>query len=390
MAKFVSQTEQVKNAAELQEAKLSSRYSRILASAPTPITYFHINNIESTTDSGFLDIQQVIGPNSPLRFIEIKNYPAFNMPHIQLELQDETQGLDVNFDGEFIHLPNTIKPFPNDLFIVDYLDSSYIFMITQVNFDTIKSNNYYNNTFTLRYIGKDKLDYLRKHQVTDRYTAILENVGTEENWLIQDDKVGEVANLNSFIENLKEQYKIAFYDNRTNTFLFHLNSNEHVYDRYVNKFIFDNMIYYDKMSTDALILNNEDPDLTLDYEYDESIFHMIERRRIKSLKSEYLYRYIAIIAIESIFTFYDMNVYGVRYMFGEMPYIRQQMVDTISKLKESNDLRYRLIAGYLNNEINSINDIDFEEIDNYNFRRYTEENYRLIPIIIYILKKINH
>ena len=150
------------------------------------------------------------------------------------------------------------------------------------------------------------------------------------------------------------------------------------------------MIYYDKMSTDALILNNEDPDLTLDYEYDESIFHMIERRRIKSLKSEYLYRYIAIIAIESIFTFYDMNVYGVRYMFGEMPYIRQQMVDTISKLKESNDLRYRLIAGYLNNEINSINDIDFEEIDNYNFRRYTEENYRLIPIIIYILKKINH
>ena len=38
----------------------------------------------------------------------------------------------------------------------------------------------------------------------------------------------------------------------------------------------------------------------------------------------------------------------------------------------------------------SINDIDFEEIDNYNFRRYTEENYRLIPIIIYILKKINH
>ena len=35
-------------------------------------------------------------------------------------------------------------------------------------------------------------------------------------------------------------------------------------------------------------------------------------------------------------------------------------------------------------------DIDFEEIDNYNFRRYTEENYRLIPIIIYILKKINH
>ena len=123
------------------------------------------------------------------------------------------------------------------------------------------------------------------------------------------------------------------------------------------------MIYYDKMSTDALILNNEDPDLTLDYEYDESIFHMIERRRIKSLKSEYLYRYIAIIAIESIFTFYDMNVYGVRYMFGEMPYIRQQMVDTISKLKESNDLRYRLIAGYLNNEINSINEhISWQEM----------------------------
>ena len=57
MAKFITQTEYVNNVATVFEEKLATQYSRILQSAPTPVTYYHINNIESTTDSGFLNIE---------------------------------------------------------------------------------------------------------------------------------------------------------------------------------------------------------------------------------------------------------------------------------------------------------------------------------------------
>ena len=43
MAKFITQTEYVNNVATNFEEKLATQYSRILQSAPTPVTYYHIN-----------------------------------------------------------------------------------------------------------------------------------------------------------------------------------------------------------------------------------------------------------------------------------------------------------------------------------------------------------
>ena len=83
--------------------------------------------------------------------------------------------------------------------------------------------------------------------------------------------------------------------------------------------------------------------------------------------------------------FFEQNILNVQYSFEAT--IKVNIYDDL--YIDLNLVNGSPEHGFFNCVV-SINDIDFEEIDNYNFRRYTEENYRLIPIIIYILKKINH
>lgn len=471
MAKFISKTQYVNNATKTYENNLNSIYARMLQSNPISVTYFHINNIESTTDSGFLDIQEAIGPKSPLRYMQVNSYPLFNFPTVQLDLLNDDQGLDVEFEGDAIHLPNTIKPYPNDLFIVDMIEKPCIFICTSVAYDTIKSHNYYKMSFSLRHISEDRIKQLYR-QVTDIYTCVYENIGSEENWLISDDNksilndlLGGGSGNNSgdgfnhlgsstkqgLIDKLKTIYKVAYYHERTNTFLYAYDYRNFIYDRYLNNFIYNSKIYYNAMSTDALVLVNEDVGLEFDYEYEESFYNAIEHRDVGLIKDEYLFRPLMITNKSSIFSFYDMDVAGLRMTFGTEEYLSKYLINCIKgripsypdistvdpddpnkgdgntgedpdgpssgnnngcgcgkeccpcKCNESdydpNDplnwtdkypeytLPYKLISDYMNGLITGLHQLDIEALKKYNFKKYCFENYLLIPVIIYILTR---
>ena len=395
MAKFITQTEYVNNVATNFEEKLATQYSRILQSAPTPVTYYHINNIESTTDSGFLNIENLIGKHSPLRFNQVKNFPLYNVPSIQLDITDVDYGLDFEFDGEAVLLPNTIKPFPNDFFIINLIKQPCLFRVTSVSFDTIKSNNYYKINFSLRTISEQEIIDLEA-QVTDRFTCVPENIGTEDNWLIADDKTEILETLTGdesgsstvggLIGKLLHGYKLAFYNEKCNVFLYEPEFSHYIYDRYVNKFIFDNELYYDRMSTDALVLTCEDWDRALDFEYEESIFHAIEKKKLKMFMEEYKFRELVITNPQSIFNFYDMVVNGVRYKFGGFDYLSQEFSSSVKSNTQTDNTMYNIIIDFMNGNIETLYQLDLDAISSYNFRKYSLENYILVPIVIYILK----
>ena len=113
----------------LFEKRLGSQYSIFFdGKTPTFVTYYHINNINSIADSGFLNVENILGPESPIRFQKIESFPLYGIESIKPDLVDEDEGLNSNFDGEAIALPNTIKPLPNDFFTINYLDNTFLFM----------------------------------------------------------------------------------------------------------------------------------------------------------------------------------------------------------------------------------------------------------------------
>ena len=160
------------------EERLNSQFTRILATKPTYVTYFHINNISSTTDVGFENVERLVGVNSPIRFNEVKDFPIHGLERIGLDLEQTEYGLDVNYESDGVILPNTVQPFVDDLFIINYLNKPYLFRISNIKYDTIKSNNFYGITFYLLSTDHEMIDQVYK-QISDKYTCDIMNVGTD-------------------------------------------------------------------------------------------------------------------------------------------------------------------------------------------------------------------
>ena len=386
MAQFIQQSQLIQNNVEKYQDRFSSQFNRLQQQPPTYVTYFHINNIESLTDTGLQNVEKIIGKNSPLRYNEVKNFPLYGIGQIQLNLSDQEEGLNVDYDGQALFLPNTIEPLPNDFFLINYLDKPCLFMVTEVHYDTVMSHNYYQVEFTLRNISDAEIKDLQK-QVTDRFTCDTYCIGTEEKWLIRDDNIESLNKLKSIVSDMLRDYKTSFYDERTNTFLFQPYYTYIMYDRYLNRFINESSIYIDSNSTNALALVNEDVDRSYDYEFKDSFFNAILTNKIKKVKDEYNYRDQKILNTESIFFYYDMDVCGCRTQFGFKEYLSEDMIKAIKGEDNKKDLRYTIISDYLKGNITDIKTLDMEELEDYNFNEYSEENYRIIPIIIYIFRQ---
>jgi hypothetical protein len=133
------------------EDKLNSAFTRFLETTPTYVTYYNISSIESTVDLGFANVEKILGSQSPIRYSEVKNFPIYGMETIQIDLDEAEEGLTGNYDGgELIILPDTIVPYPDDFFIIEHKGYDMLFRVTTVNYDTIKSNNFYKIGFSIK------------------------------------------------------------------------------------------------------------------------------------------------------------------------------------------------------------------------------------------------
>ena len=155
MAKFKSPAEFINTNVNMLANRQSSMYSLFLESKPTFTTYYHINKIKSRTDIGLKMPERLNGTLSPIRYNKLIGFPLYGIEQIQLQLDEEDEGLTSDYSGEAIILPNTIHPTVDDYFIIDYLEKKYMFRVTKYDYDTIKSNNYYKIEFTIQSVDVD-------------------------------------------------------------------------------------------------------------------------------------------------------------------------------------------------------------------------------------------
>ena len=184
MARFIDKAEFINQNVNLAENRITSQYSTFLEQKPTFTTFYHVNTRRSTTDKGLKDIEGLIDTRSPIRYNKIYNFPLYGIEQIQLDLQEEEEGLNSSYDGNAVILPNTIYPLPDDYFYIDYLGRKALFRVTDVKYDTIKSNGYYNISFTLKSVDEHDVDVLDT-LVVEEYHCIFENIGTGDNCLIK-------------------------------------------------------------------------------------------------------------------------------------------------------------------------------------------------------------
>jgi len=404
------------------EDRLNSQTTRFLEQSPSYVTYFNIIKIESMVDLGFSNIENLLGPESPLQYSEIKDFPIYGIEPIQLHLEDGDAGLDGSYEGEAIILPNTIKPTPHDFFILNYVGKDFIFMITSVDYDTIKSNNYYKCEFKVKYIHTDEVERIRK-QVSEGYTCINTNIGTQDKAIIQDDEVALLKQLQFIYDNISERFRMYFFKDKYNSFIFKNRCGYLIYDRYQASFIQKHGIFNNKNDHMTIMVHNEDETEDFLFEYDNSIYRLIELKRPDLVKRT-AFSISQVENMYSVFNYYgDNNVISIRFRRGEFCYIHEPLTTAIKSGELINptcdhrpEIQYnintqerititdkfvhdpcpnkpfdeidKIIIKYMNNNISSVFDIDMKELNNIVFFEYNWENFIKIPIFLYIIREI--
>ena len=129
-----------------------------------------------------------------------------------------------------------------------------------------------------------------------------------------------------------------------------------------------------------------------------SIYRIFELRR-KNRVILPMYRLGDITNIYSVFKYYNANVKSVRFANGDKPYLPQDVVMAMvsgvipeEPKNDTVDMPYifdeadKMIVKYMNDQIESIYNIDFEALIDFNYFTPTWFNFVKIPLLLYVMK----
>ena len=395
------------------EEKLNTQFSRFQEQTPMYVTWYNICVNESTLDLGFSNVEKVLGYNSPLKYNEVKNFPVYDFQAVQLNIEEQEQGLDTEFESELIILPNTIVPYPHDFFILEHKGKEFLFEVTEVNYDTIKSHNYYKVTYHIKYVDEEETKQLEE-QITGKYTCIVDNIGTEDKCILEDDMLELLVKFKDAYYELSTKYTNYFYNKKYNAFIYVDVNKNVVYDRYLNMFIQKNALLYDHESHKAIYLTNEDSCCSFQLEYDRSIYKAFELKKPKRI-GENKFRLVEISNMYSIFYYYSVLCGSVRFTNGDMDYMDPTLIKAMKEdiirnngtlnrdfvkipiyYLQTNDINQeeniefsefdKILIKYINNNIESIYDIDLEKLDDELFFDLNWFNFIKIPLVLFCMK----
>lgn len=292
------------------ENRLNSPVSRFIDKSQTYVTYFHINADESTVDGGFKDVEDLIGDRSPLKFQKIENLPLYMSDAVMLALNEGDEGLNTGYEGEAVVLPNTVRPYPNDYFMIPYLRDSFIFRVTGVEYDNIRPDGYFKLQFKLEYIDDDKVHSLYE-QVKENFTCILQNVGTENNCILQEDYYKRLMEVDALYQDIANTYLAIFYSERHNCFLGEKDGMK-LFDPLQSQFINKHNLFNKKENLKTIHLSEGFSDGKRRLLYEKSIYRFFERRDSTLAKEFSYYTYSAMGKVDSTFhRWHDDTVYIV-------------------------------------------------------------------------------
>lgn len=374
------------------EEKIKSPSSRFLDTTQTYVNYFHIDNDNTTVDAGFKDVASLIGHRSPIRFHKIENFPIYGIEQIVLQLQDSDQGLDTNYEGEATILPNTIKPVPNDYFVIPTLNTPYIFRVTEIQYDNIMPDNFYKISFMLDFIDDTNLHNL-ENQVSENYICSLENIGTEQNCIIEKSVFEKIRQIESMYHNIKDFYMAMFYSERHNVFLGEIGFNQYLYDPYQTIFINSHNLFNEKNDLMTLILTNEVEDPKEKIKYAKSVYKLLEVRDMSLLNEfKYMTRPGITYHESSFYRWYDKTVQVLdipNIITDSAKSIFSPEFKTAVEINADVDSDYAtLIKKFIRKDKLDLKDIPNTLADELLYLNNNLEVFFFTPIIMYVIREI--
>lgn len=352
-------------------------------------TYYNLNTTMTTLDEATRDNYGELTINSPLRFNKITGFYLYGITKIEPSLEINDYGLEGdNIDGECIILPNTIVPYPGDVFTLNQLGEKYLFKITHVNPNTLETGSImYKANYVL--CGSDGIQTI-EDKIVKKYKFIYSNVGTNFACFIEDETYDELSEMQVISTMLKDYYIQLFYDPRVQTICYYRDSaGFKVHDPYLLEFLIRNNVL--SGSSDYVYLDHQVflPN-TFGVDYARTIFSSIEHNDLKKHIGLYTGNLLLVNQKLSLLYAYPQDYYCMEYVRTNNKFHIIDIFDDpdfgnkiINNTTTGNVMKDILIGFFNGISITSEQLEALEHIDYMN----NVELYYLIPITIYIIDK---
>lgn len=398
LARIIDEQRNINENIFAYEKRLQSPYNKFIDKNPTFVTYYHISNVDTTVNEGWKDTEEVIGPNSSLRFKKITDFPVYGLSQMVLNLQEEDQGLDVSYEGEGVILPHTIKPNQNDFFVINHLKmhDTYLFRVTGIEYDNIHPDNFYKITFRLEETDSAQEDLLGR-QVEGSYICINDNIGTDESCIIESERWSKLKDIELLYRDIAETYISIFYNEQYNTLLGEKPCGKKLYDPYMIEFVNKYGLFNDKKRIKTYIFSQEVQDKRFAIKYEKSVWKFIERQDMSIMNNFYYYIYPGItLPYTSFANWRDESVYVLDISLDmnsaelcDRIFIDEFIKDVKENLPVESDYA-KLLKGYIRKDKITAYDVPLDLNSCLLTLDANLEFFFITPIILFILKKILH
>jgi hypothetical protein len=389
MGRLLNEEQIIKKNVENYVERTSSEYSRYLESTPTFVTYYQRNSLGSTYDKGLENVEKDIGRDSPNVFNRIEKFPLYGIEQLTMNLNKDDHGMNSEYDGEGVILPNSVRPYPEDFFTIDYVGEVYLFKVTNVNSDAIKQKPYYRVDFSFFKKLKDPRDI--DEQIDDDYVFVFDNIGTENRPVIKKDDFLTIDYIDRIYEVLYKHFTKYFFNPKLNVVTTEKDGYR-LYNRHLNKFIMDTgLLQKDKEYMDSIYLVDVmQEDIGFFQMYKSSIYSAIQKQDITELEGEFVYP-MEIRDIHTPFAQYSAKYHTVNFVrentSSTIEYFPQSFFGRlkIDQIYRDNDhLIENMVIDYIYKRLELTTDL----LDKLNRKSLYPDmfSYVFIPIIMYILK----
>lgn len=274
---------------------LHSRLTKYTGSGRTLVTYFNIDEANTTTGLGFDAAYQIIGIDSPLRYRQVENMVLIGFSPLNPENTNvgQTNVRDYALNGEAFVLPNTILPRENDFFIVNHLKMTHLIRVTEVIQDGLNTDGSYRIVYSLYSTNPHDREQLLK-QVVGRYYLDMQTVGGEDLTPVVGEEDYELRNrLIRMVDDMTENYMANFYSARHNCFILHLNGVS-LFDPCGNMFMANHgLMIRDNSHGNVVLIPNKLRDREMDFNYQRSPYKWIERDAPLRYLTTFKYRLVS-------------------------------------------------------------------------------------------------
>jgi hypothetical protein len=252
-----------------------------LSGARTKVVYFHqvprSDNNYLVNTSGFSDADPDV-----LDYIKIENF-IFVMEPLSTSWEEQDNGGPKSpmFDGSITILPNTILPYANDRFILNYQGRTRLFRVTEATPMSADARTAYSINCALEdndfiYSGSN----LEKMVIED-FVFEENHIGTELQTIFKKSVYKTVYNLKYLYHRIGQVFVDNFYKKEINTYIMDYENN--LFDEFSTSKYFT-VLTEDGVKKGTVVGSSDDPEFNSEYEgkemYDSELIEFMLRNRI--------------------------------------------------------------------------------------------------------------